>query len=440
VQELKRLDWIFSKRGIVFLFVFIIAVGAIVGFYQIFATNTFGSIENASMAPATFPVGQSNGTYAGSPYHGSNEVVTMFATSATTAAPSTQVITPSGQTTTETTVTASSTSSGQSGSQGNKTGGTSNGFLEFFSNVTLVVAKPASTLKSVTALAYSLGGYVAYSYEQNSSALAVLRVPSNNYQTALNDVESLGNVSYSSSSSNDVSVQYTDLNATLQSLITEQSSLIRLLNQSTSVNVTLQIESQIQGVDAQINSIESQILQTKTLIDYSTITVTMNVAQKPPPPPKPLALKVTATPTSGPSPLSVTFNAIVTGGVAPYLVNYNFGDGTSAQAQTLVHQFVGGQTYNVTVSVTDQSGNVSTQYLTIKVTTPPAQVGLSGFTNTVVTLFVSVIEGIVEVAVVVIPLLAVAALVIFPLRYRSRLGGKKAPVETKPGDQSSAGS
>ena len=51
------------------------------------------------------------------------------------------------------------------------------GFLEFFSNVTLQVAAPASTMQKVSVVAYSLGGYVAYSYAENSSALAVVRVP-----------------------------------------------------------------------------------------------------------------------------------------------------------------------------------------------------------------------------------------------------------------------
>ncbi|MHB8566847.1 MAG: DUF4349 domain-containing protein [Nitrososphaerales archaeon] len=418
----------FSKRLAIYLFVFIIGAGAVVGIYQIYSAQNSNSVQSLGLAPSTMPLGQLNGTnggpavFAGNsnyPY-GAETIVTM---SASTTSPSTQVIVPNNQPDN------TQSSSAQSSTTGPQVNQSNSGFLEFFSNVTLEVDSPASSLKSVTALAYSLGGYIAYSYEQNTSALAVMRVPAGNYQSALNEIESLGNVSYSSSTSNDVSVKYTDMNATLQSLITEQGALIRLLNQSASVNQTLVIESQIQGVDAQINSIQSGILQTRTLIDYSTITVSLNVAQKPPPPPKPLALKVTATPTSGQSPLSVTFNAIVTGGVEPYLVNYNFGDGTSAQGQALIHDFVGAQVYNVTVSVTDQSGNVSTQYLLITVTTPNTHIGFSGFVNTITTLFVSVIEGIVEVAVVVLPLAAVAALIIIPYRYRTRIGGGKKAVK-----------
>ena len=421
----SQLDILFSKKVALLVLVFIIVAGVVVGFSGLFAANTLHANSGLSFAPASYPLGNFNGsgnpqtvtTYAAGVTSATTMMITASAT--TMSSPSTQIVVTNNQQATATTTASSSTAAGNSSN--------SHGLIEFFSNVTLHVSSPANTLRSVTALAYSEGGYVAYSYEMNTSALAVLRIPAENFQRALDSVESFGNVTYSSSTSNDVSVKYTDLNATLQSLLSEEASLTRLMNQSNSVNETLIIENQLQGVDAQINAIQSSILQTRTLIDYSTISVTMNVAQEPPPPPKPLALKVSATPTSGQSPLSVTFNAIVTGGVAPYIVNYNFGDGTSAQGQSLIHQFYGDQTFNVTVSVTDQAGNVSTQYLTIKVTTPAANVGLSSFTTTVITLFVSVIEGIVEVAVVVLPLLGVAAIILLPIRYRSKLsGGRKA--------------
>ena len=277
----------------------------------------------------------------------------------------------------------------------------------------------------MSVVAYSLGGYVAYSYAENSSALAIIRVPAPNYQNALTQIEGLGNVTFTSSTSNDVTVQYTDLNATLQSLLTEQTSLLRILNQTTQVNETLIVESQIQGVDAQINSIESQMLETRTLIDYSTISVSMNIAPKPAPPPQPLNMKVTATPLSGKSPLSVTFNAVVTGGNAPYIINYNFGDGTSAETQALIHTFTSGGRYNVTVTATDALANVTSKSIIITVSSIPVQDRFSAFSTTIITLFFGVLEGIAEVAVVVLPLAAIAAIIIIPIRNRTRIMGNK---------------
>lgn len=131
----------------------------------------------------------------------------------------------------------------------------SSGFIEFFSNVTLQVSSTQASLNKVIAVAYTYGGYVAFSSFNNYSSVAVIRVPASNYQSALTQIEELGNLSGFQTNSNDVAVQYTDLNATLQSLISEQASLLNLENRSTSLNSTLIIENELQGVNTQINEI-----------------------------------------------------------------------------------------------------------------------------------------------------------------------------------------
>jgi len=226
----------------------------------------------------------------------------------------------------------------------------------------------------------------------------------------------MGNVTSLTSTSNDVTVKYTDLNATLTSLVTERQALLRLVNQSTSVNSTLAIESQLQYVNAQINSVQSQMLQTQRLINYSTITVSITKAAEV----KPLSMTLSATPKRGVSPVGVTFNALVSGGQPPYIVNYNFGDGSSQQGQVVIHQFYGADDYNVTVTATDSKGNVTTAWTLIRVTEPPTKLGFGNFGITLANLLIRVFEGMAEVAVVVLPAVLVAAAVVYPLRRRNR--------------------
>jgi hypothetical protein len=214
-----------------------------------------------------------------------------------------------------------------------------------------------------------------------------------------------------------VRVQYNDLNATLASLTTEQSSLLKLLNQSTNINSTLTIENQLQGVDKQINDIESQILQTRTLVAYSTIEVTITETAGS----VPLTMTLKDSLSNGTAPLSVTFNAIVKGGTQPYVIIYNFGDGTSDQGQILIHYYNQAGDFKVTVSVTDLNGSTALATTKVHVDPAPGQIGVANFFGTVANLFVSVVEGIVEVAAVVLPLAAVGAAVILPLRRRSRI-------------------
>ena len=293
------------------------------------------------------------------------------------------------------------------------------GSIEFFSNLTVKVSSPQAALTKAVGIAYSIGGYVAFSSSSNNTATAVLRVPAAEYQAGLSQVEAIGNVTYFISTSNDVTIKYTDMNATLQSLLTERDAFVRLLNQSTRLNTTIAIEGYLQGVNAQINSVQSEILQTRRLIDYATITATFTrEAVKPP-----LNLRVVTAPLTGATPLSVTFRAFEKGGVPGYIVIYNFGDGTNAQGEALIHTYTKAGDYNTTISVTDSSGSSKTSWVMIHASGAPVGFDFAGFTNLAANLFFSVIQGIVEVAIVVIPITLVAALafiVIAPIRNRLR--------------------
>lgn len=412
---MDRLGDATARRALVLLGAFIVVGGFALALLSNISTGTFSPTQN-----------QGNfGNVAGGPY--SPDVALSSLNGNVGQAPQSwsQVVT------TQTTYMMSTTTQGSNGNpvgglvhytnvsstgstQGSPTSG--GGLLEFSSQVNLQSAQPQQTASDVVALAYTVGGYVAYQSTYPDSANVVIRVPAAQYQSTLSKVEALGKVTYLASNSNDVRVQYTDLNATLASLRTEQGALLKLLNQSTNINSTLAIESQLQGVDAQINDVESQILQTATLINYSTINVNIGEA--------PVQVKLTstlsATPTKGTAPLSVTFNTVAKGGVQPYYFNYNFGDGYASQGQIVIHTFGQGGDYNVSVSVTDSNGTVAQSFVVVHANASPQQIGTTNFFGTIANLFVSVVEGIVEVAVVVLPLAAVGAVIVIPMRRRGR--------------------
>ncbi len=309
----------------------------------------------------------------------------------------------------------------------------SDGEIEFSSDVSLTCPSPQSTAQSVVALAYSVGGYVAYQSTYGGSAFVVIRVPTADYQSVLTQVEAMGNTTSVVSTSVNAGVQYTDLNATLASLVTEQTSLLKLLNQSSAVNTTLAIESQLQGVNDQIDDVQSQILQTRSLIDFATVNATITKSALA----SPLVMTLTATPLNGTAPLSVTFDAVVKGGASPYVVNFNFGDGTSAEGDVLIHTFDAAGTYKVHVTVTDDNGTVASAEATVSVSAAASQYGVPDFPAVVLGLFVGVVEGIAEVAAVVLPLALVAALLLVPLRrrFRARRGTVR---DSLPGQPSSS--
>ena len=95
--------------------------------------------------------------------------ITMASTSTASATqPSTTVVKPNSPG-----VQSSSTTTNTSGSSG---------FIEFFSNVTVRVSSLQTSLSNAMAIAYTYGGYVAYSSYNNFSSIAVLRIPAANYQ------------------------------------------------------------------------------------------------------------------------------------------------------------------------------------------------------------------------------------------------------------------
>ncbi len=416
---MKSLEKVSVKNVAAGLAVFIVLGGFVValfvntpglypagGFVAYNGSNYGGAYNSAAAQPNAESQFGSLGSSIGSVFGAGQTVTETSTTTAILQAPPQTVVvggSPSAITTSESGV----TSFNQPGN---------GSLIEFFSNVTMESPGPSALASQVVGLAYSVGGYVAYQSTMSTSAYVVIRVPAADYQQVLKQIQGMGNVTVLTSNSNDVTVKYTDLNATLSSLVAERIDLLRLVGQSTSVNNTLAIEAQLQSVNAQINSVQSEILQTQRLITYSTITLSISKSAEA----KPLAMTLVATPKSGVSPVGVTFNALVSGGSAPYIVNYNFGDGSSQQGQAVIHQFYGAEAYNVTVTATDSKGDVASAWTVINVSEPPTKVGFGNFGTSLEVLLVRVVEGMAEVAVVILPIVLVAAAVIYPFRKRGQ--------------------
>jgi PKD repeat protein len=411
-----------TKRRVLYGLVALIVVGGF-GLALLSNSGIYGIAASSTLAPRYVPSNMSaaaSNAVGGATYfmgppgasYGAQGTTQVLGVPTTT-------VTMTSTTSMATTTSAPPTGASASGQYYNVTQGSPGshgGMIEFSTDLAITAPMPNRTASAVSALAYSVGGYVAYQSTYSTAAYVVIRVPASAYQNTLNQVMKLGVFVSETSNSNDVSVQYTDMNATLASLRTEQLALLKLLNQTASINSTLAVETQLQQVDSQINSVESELLQTKTLVDYSTINVTITqTAQK-----VPLAMTLSAIPVNGTAPLSVTFNAIVKGGGQPYVVNYNFGDGTATEGQIVIHTYYQAGDYKVVVTATDQNGTVVQQFATVKVVVAPSPSGISGFFGYVGGLFLNVIEGIVEVAVVVLPLAAVGAAIVIPIQRRGR--------------------
>ena len=87
---------------------------------------------------------------------------------------------------------------------------------------------------------------------------------------------------------------------------------------------------------------------------------------------KPIEAQFTASPTSGSEALNVTFTNTSTG---DYTVSdWDFGDGDSSTANSPIHTYPDNGTFEVSLTITDDSGNVSTTTQTITVNNVPPDV------------------------------------------------------------------
>ena len=131
------------------------------------------------------------------------------------------------------------------------------------------------------------GGYVASSdvstpsYEgAMRSAVYELRIPSEKYSDFLSSAEAAGNVTNLQESVTDITSQYVDVEARLESLRLQQERLYELMEQAANVETLLAVQNELTEVQYQIESYTAQQRTYDQQVAYSTITVYVYEVQR----------------------------------------------------------------------------------------------------------------------------------------------------------------
>ena len=126
-------------------------------------------------------------------------------------------------------------------------------------------------------------GYMESSSEytdstDNTRTLSLtLRVPEEAYSAFLGAAENvLGSVIRKSESADDVTTQYMDIEARLDSLTAQRSRLQELQSGADNLSDLLQIESSLSDVQYQIESYQSQLDWYAQQVDYCTVNITLD--------------------------------------------------------------------------------------------------------------------------------------------------------------------
>lgn len=134
----------------------------------------------------------------------------------------------------------------------------------------------SNSVSEATALAERQGGFLEQKSDNGEeSANITLRIPAKTFKTAVASLEMLGAVTYRNIEGEDVTEQYIDVEARLKNKIVLRDRLKLLLEKATEVKDILAIETELNRVQADIDSMEGRIKSLKGQVDFSTITLAL---------------------------------------------------------------------------------------------------------------------------------------------------------------------
>ncbi len=130
-----------------------------------------------------------------------------------------------------------------------------------------------------------LGGYVQDTssngtppedwQDMGRTAQMTLRVPSDRFSEFMKYLGSLGETLSTQMSGQDISLQYFNTEQQLETLRTRESRLQELLTQAATMEDIIELEAALSDVSNQIQSMETDLRNYDSLIDFSTITITL---------------------------------------------------------------------------------------------------------------------------------------------------------------------
>lgn len=141
----------------------------------------------------------------------------------------------------------------------------------------------------VTALEQQIASHGAYVQNGESTGSAdrgnrwssyTIRVPEKRYAAFLSVVSDLGTVTYKSESVQDVTMEYTDVEARIRALETEHETLLGILEKCEILEDVITVQSRITEVQYQLDSYNSRLRRYDDLISYCTVYLSVDEVEK----------------------------------------------------------------------------------------------------------------------------------------------------------------
>jgi hypothetical protein len=224
-------------------------------------------------------------------------------------------------------------------------------------NMQMVVDDISAAMDNITGMATSLGGYIVNSQrwkegERNIGSISI-RVRAENYDKAMSDLRALAkSVTNESTSSQDVTEEYVDLDSRVKNLQATETQLQKIMESATKTEEVLSIQRELTNVRYEIERAKGRMQYLERTTATSLITIRLDEAV--------LALKFNAGKTTAGTDETILFTSEVIGGFAPYSYQWDFGDGNTSTDKSPSHTYKEAGTYYVSLKVTDDKGYTNT--------------------------------------------------------------------------------
>lgn len=149
------------------------------------------------------------------------------------------------------------------------------------------------TVADLNGLVAHYAGYFESAYVDNGSYYSggsymkgnyVVRIPSKNYQDFINEFGNVAHIVNINQSVEDISLQYSDTEARLETLKIKHERLLELLSKATEMSDIIELEGALSDVEYQIDNYGSRLNRYDSLVGYSTITINISKVNRVDPP------------------------------------------------------------------------------------------------------------------------------------------------------------
>jgi hypothetical protein len=132
--------------------------------------------------------------------------------------------------------------------------------------------------QAVVNISQAKGGFVLSSQtsgNESRSGSITVRIPEENFESALSQINELGDITDKRVSGEDVSQEFIDLDARLRNLTAQEAVMLDLMGEANTIQGTIRVQNQLTGIQLEIERIRGRLRYLQDQTALSTITVDM---------------------------------------------------------------------------------------------------------------------------------------------------------------------